>query len=484
MTILNKGAIPVLMTHGFKGNNINPNPTDIEDCFREIHFIKSDFGEDIDIDDIEDWKFNSFSNSYKGNSEYWGWFDNNRIYTMSDPKEGWLSIDNNKDKDYFLVEIYSHTAFAIFSLEDISGKYFDRIVSGDVHLLIYMSLHGYHETADRFYQDIIIKYGINPENITLQQESHDMLESLEIASYKYKLPKFNLVCGMEMEYTMQQEILMAESDESIEVPTNMYSKRIGSSNWPGLDTKTLKYKDYDKKFLSFNGAARIQRSLLVNLLAINDLLDKGFVSYNVMSNSSKEFNGKVVYEMLYNTFVFNEELRTLLRRNRKLIESIDSVSLDITAGADVASLRNRGMDVTRVDNTNYYEDSYFSVVSETSFPNYKIGHGDTTEVGKIISEKTFKCIGMKHPFILMTNPHVLKLLREIGYKTFHPLIDETYDSVADPSTRICMIVNEIKKLCELEGDELKHFLTEAKKICDYNYNVLLNKTNFHYPLTE
>ena len=47
-----------------------------------------------------------------------------------------------------------------------------------------------------------------------------------------------------------------------------------------------------------------------------------------------------------------------------------------------------------------------------------------------------------------------------------------------------MIVNEIKKLCELEGDELKHFLTEAKKICDYNYNVLLNKTNFHYPLTE
>jgi hypothetical protein len=45
-----------------------------------------------------------------------------------------------------------------------------------------------------------------------------------------------------------------------------------------------------------------------------------------------------------------------------------------------------------------------------------------------------------------------------------------------------MIINEIEKLCELEGEALTHFLTKAKEICDYNYSVMKNKKKFWYPL--
>jgi hypothetical protein len=215
----------------------------------------------------------------------------------------------------------------------------------------------------------------------------------------------------------------------------------------------------------------------VHLLAIAGLLDKGLVSYNVMSDS-EDTTGKEVYQTYSHVLAYHPEMLKLIKQNRQLIESIDSISLDVDAGETQQESLVGVSDRT----VNYYEDSYFSIIAETSFPHYKFGLGDVTDIGRILSEKTFKSIGMKHPFILLTNPHALKLLREIGYKTFHPLIDETYDTVKDPVVRICMIINEVKKLCALEGDDLKHFLSEAKKICDYNFHHLLSKKTFHYNL--
>jgi hypothetical protein len=45
-----------------------------------------------------------------------------------------------------------------------------------------------------------------------------------------------------------------------------------------------------------------------------------------------------------------------------------------------------------------------------------------------------------------------------------------------------MIAKEVKRLCELTPDELAYFLTEAKKICDYNLDVMTNKKYFIHPL--
>jgi hypothetical protein len=41
-----------------------------------------------------------------------------------------------------------------------------------------------------------------------------------------------------------------------------------------------------------------------------------------------------------------------------------------------------------------------------------------------------------------------------------------------------MIVDEIDRLCKLSDDELRIFLNEAKQITEYNYNILINKTEF------
>ena len=519
MTIVNKAAIPkisemalvkipAIMTRRFPGNNSRLDPH--SPVYLKVHFLASDFAECQTPEELDKFKYDNFLSSYPESPEYadfWEIYHNKEVYPVIGTKESWLSRIDNLEQDYFVVEIYSQTAFAICPFKKIAGKYFDKIVSGEIKLLVSMSLHGYHETPDRFYQDIIIKYGIDPKNVTLHQESRDMLEALEIASYKYKLPKFNLIWALEMEQKQQQDILEAmdirldlerfgipypnskvRMEFSTPIPAclnNLYQFNVPRpdwrisrhSNWPGLECETLIHKEYEKKFLSFNGAYRIGRSLLVSLLAVAKLLDKGYVSYNSAVGDSA--NGEAIYHDIINIFNFSEDLVSLLNQHYSLLRSIDNIYLDDISVGDRTEVFYNGIDTTK-----YYTDTYFSVITETSFPDYKLGNVSETEVGRILSEKTFKAIGMKHPFIIVSNPHVLELLQEIGYKTFHPLIDETYDKVTDPVIRMCMIVNETKKLCELEGDELTHFLTEAKKICDYNYNVLLNKTNFYYPLTE
>ena len=41
-----------------------------------------------------------------------------------------------------------------------------------------------------------------------------------------------------------------------------------------------------------------------------------------------------------------------------------------------------------------------------------------------------------------------------------------------------MIVNEVKRLCDLDDTKLYDFLNGCKEIVEYNYSILMNKTNF------
>ena len=53
-----------------------------------------------------------------------------------------------------------------------------------------------------------------------------------------------------------------------------------------------------------------------------------------------------------------------------------------------------------------------------------------------LTEKTFKAIALEMPFILVAPQHSLEYLKSYGFRTFAPLIDESYDAIADPVLRI------------------------------------------------
>lgn len=100
-----------------------------------------------------------------------------------------------------------------------------------------------------------------------------------------------------------------------------------------------------------------------------------------------------------------------------------------------------------------------------------------------ISEKIYKPIAAEKPFIVFSEQGYLKALRELGFSTFSPYIDESYDNELDPKSRISLIIQEIKRINELPYEEYQELLKECNKIAIQN-NVVFetlkksNKLNF------
>jgi hypothetical protein len=78
------------------------------------------------------------------------------------------------------------------------------------------------------------------------------------------------------------------------------------------------------------------------------------------------------------------------------------------------------------------------------------------------------------PFIIFSTPWFLKEFKNLGYKTFHPYIDESYDDIRDDSERLHAIVNEVDRLCKLSNTEFANVMKECDKIAEYNFNIMKN----------
>jgi hypothetical protein len=112
-----------------------------------------------------------------------------------------------------------------------------------------------------------------------------------------------------------------------------------------------------------------------------------------------------------------------------------------------------------------YESRCVSVIPETNFPsNNKIW----------ITEKTFRTITNKHPFVMASVTGSLAYLRSIGFKTFEEyMLIKDYDIISDSKDRIDAIVqntkyfigNKHKYITEINAD-VEHNFTRFCEYCD------------------
>jgi hypothetical protein len=88
------------------------------------------------------------------------------------------------------------------------------------------------------------------------------------------------------------------------------------------------------------------------------------------------------------------------------------------------------------------------------------------------SEKTWKAIVSKTPFMMVNAPGSLKKLQEFGFKTFDHWWDESYDLLPTVAQRIEALVIELKKLSALDLSQLAQLRKDIKPVIDYNYKHL------------
>jgi len=76
-----------------------------------------------------------------------------------------------------------------------------------------------------------------------------------------------------------------------------------------------------------------------------------------------------------------------------------------------------------------------------------------------------KPLAIGHPFIAVANYGFYRDLRDLGFQTFHSLIDETFDQLDNNQDRMDRVVNSIQNLC---SQDLGAFIQAAEPICKYN----------------
>jgi hypothetical protein len=111
-------------------------------------------------------------------------------------------------------------------------------------------------------------------------------------------------------------------------------------------------------------------------------------------------------------------------------------------------------------NTPAYSDTYFSVVTETVFE-YPYSFR---------TEKIAKPLAQGHPWICAANAGFYRDLRNLGFKTFNAIIDESFDSIEHHQTRMDRIVDIVNDLCK---SDLQAFLLACEPVCKYNQQHLV-----------
>ena len=212
-----------------------------------------------------------------------------------------------------------------------------------------------------------------------------------------------------------------------------------------LNYNKLIVKPYNYDFITFNRIINNDRSYriyFVSLLKELGLLDRGQVSFNVTDNLFDDWRDETADP---NTKLSNHA-RSHIERNLTDVDKliIDRAELPGSASADIP----RG------------NDAFWHIVTETVFYYNKLH----------LTEKIFKPIVSKQPFMLLAAPGNLAYLKSYGFKTFDSVIDESYDNIQDNDLRTDAVVNQLHWYCNLTPDEKTDIIQQLEPIIDYNFH--------------
>lgn len=217
------------------------------------------------------------------------------------------------------------------------------------------------------------------------------------------------------------------------------------------------------KFLSFNRSMnRYHRVMLAHTALEHDLLKEGIFSFIggdilTMSDNPHRDIERPLREHFksYDIYKSTDELEFYIERIKSLIPyEIDTQHLSLTAKCGFSTNNNK---------KDFYLDTYINITSESRFGKHR---------GVFFSEKTYRPILNLQPFIILGDVGTLLELHNLGFKTFHPFIDESYDMETRTVERFNLIQKEILKLNKKSIEEIHEWYYSIQDILIHNQNVL------------
>jgi len=128
------------------------------------------------------------------------------------------------------------------------------------------------------------------------------------------------------------------------------------------------------------------------------------------------------------------------------------------------NLETETSDLHEVEDFFSYDNLIF-IVTESNFQDLSFRN---------ISEKTWKPIMLKMPFIIVGDKGTLKTLKHLGYKTFSHMWNEDYDD-CDSKERMAKVCQIVSDLSSMGKEKVKKLIIDNKDILDYNYKHFINR---------
>jgi len=222
-------------------------------------------------------------------------------------------------------------------------------------------------------------------------------------------------------------------------------------------------KQYNYDFISFNRIINNDRSYriyFVSLLKELGLLDHGLVSFNVTDNLFDDWRDETASSDSKLSEQAKQHAEHHLVGIDKLV--IDRASIHGSSSADILRTIDTWMnpnvnldDYKPIDNSTFWH-----IVTETVFYYDKLH----------LTEKIFKPIVSKQPFMLLAAPGNLAYLKSYGFKTFDSVIDETYDTIQDNDLRTKSVVDQLHWYCNLTPGEKTDIIQQLEPIIQHNFD--------------
>lgn len=183
-----------------------------------------------------------------------------------------------------------------------------------------------------------------------------------------------------------------------------------------------------KYYCSLNGASREHREMTYEHLHRHNLLDKGVCTFMWLG-----------------------------------------ISVDgYTEASQIRSHREQAPEFYKV-----FDDTYYDLITETNtgYLNLCPWFEDM-----FFTEKTWRSIYYKRPFLLIGNFQALKYLKDLGFKTFNDILfDESYDTESNHEVRINRVLQENKRIIDTYSLADLHDIImspEMSDILQHNYEMI------------
>jgi len=227
------------------------------------------------------------------------------------------------------------------------------------------------------------------------------------------------------------------------------SKSLITSTIPQLP----KFENIKYDFISFNRRFRNHRTDLIQLFYKHNLLDKSLFSMPDVcpDNKTDRWIDRLRHQFTLKIGLTTDDLNNIQSKLPLKFDKITDEHLMVQDSNYVSQY--------------FYNQCLVSIVTETNF--------DTEIIST--TEKTFKPIKYKQPFIIVGAPKSLGYLKKWGYKTFSEFWDESYDDINNHDERLIRIGEICREISEWTHERKQDFFNRTREIVDHNYHVLLTR---------